>query len=233
MRVGDMNWMQVAEYLRGDDRCILPLGSTEQHAQLSLSVDSILAERVAVEAAAPLGVPVFPVLSYGITPYFRAYPGTLTLRVETHLRVVRDLLDGLAEAGFRRIMVCNGHGGNAPAAGLAVEWMADHPDCRVRFHNWWNAPRTWAAVQQTDSVASHASWMENFPWTRLPNVAAPAQAKPMTDLDRLRLLSPAGVRERLGDGNFGGAYQRSDEDMLTIWDIAVTETRALLEGPWE
>jgi creatinine amidohydrolase len=36
--------------------------------------DSILAERVAAEAAEPLGIPVFPVVAYGITPYFRAYP---------------------------------------------------------------------------------------------------------------------------------------------------------------
>ncbi len=78
-----MNWMMVEEYLKRDNRAVLPLGSTEQHAYLSLSVDSILAERLAVEAAEPLGVPVFPVLAYGITPYFRAFPGTITLRVET------------------------------------------------------------------------------------------------------------------------------------------------------
>ena len=68
-----MNWMMVEDYLERDDRAVLPLGSTEQHAYLSLSVDSILAERLAVEAAEPLGVPVFPVLAYGITPYFRAF----------------------------------------------------------------------------------------------------------------------------------------------------------------
>src|SRR5512145_3050964 len=103
MRISEMNWQQVEDYLAHDDRAVLPLGSTEQHAYLSLSVDSILSERVAIEAAEPLGVPVFPALAYGITPYFRAYPGSLTLRVETYLRVVRDLLDGLAEHGFRRI----------------------------------------------------------------------------------------------------------------------------------
>ena len=80
MRISDMNWMMVEEYLKRDDRCVLPLGSTEQHAYLSLSVDSILAERIAVEAAEPLGVPVFPVVAYGITPYFRAFPGSITLR---------------------------------------------------------------------------------------------------------------------------------------------------------
>ena len=49
MRIAEMNWMMVEEYLKRDDRCVLPLGSTEQHAYLSLSVDSILAERLATD----------------------------------------------------------------------------------------------------------------------------------------------------------------------------------------
>ena len=61
MRMHDCTWMQIEEYLRADDRIVLPLGSTEQHAYLSLGVDAILSERVAVEAAEPLGVPVLPV----------------------------------------------------------------------------------------------------------------------------------------------------------------------------
>lgn len=65
--------------------------------------------------------------------------------------------------GFRRIALVNGHGGNSPAASLAAEWMADHPDVKVVMHNWWHAPRTWQAVQVVDAVASHGSWMENFP----------------------------------------------------------------------
>jgi creatinine amidohydrolase len=232
MRVTEMHWMQVEAYLRHDDRCVVPLGSTEQHAFLSLSVDSILSEHVAAEAAEPLGVPVFPVLAYGLTPYFQAFPGTISLRMETYIHLVRDILDSLYRSGFRRILLCNGHGGNAPAGNLATEWMADHPDARVRFHSWWNAPKTWEAVQQTDKLASHASWMENFPWTRLANIRGPETQKPMADLDRLRLLDPAGVRAMLGDGNYGGLYQRPDADMLAIWAIAVAETRALIEGPW-
>ena len=68
MRIGEMHWRMVEEYLTRDDRCVLPLGSTEQHAYLSLCVDNILSERIAIEAAEPLGVPVFPVVAYGITP---------------------------------------------------------------------------------------------------------------------------------------------------------------------
>ena len=232
MTIGAMNWSQVEAYLATDDRCILPLGSTEQHAGLSLAVDSILSERVATEAAAPVGVPVFPALPYGITPYFLAYPGSVSLRVSTYLALVRDVLDSLARQGFRRILLVNGHGGNAPAGALAIEWMADHPGTAVKFHNWWNAPKTLAKVQEIDPVASHASWMENFPWTRLPGVTQPGERKPMVDFDRMRLKAPAGVRDLLGDGNFGGFYERPDADMLAIWDVAVAETRAVLEGPW-
>src|ERR687885_2443193 len=142
MRIRDLNWMQVEEYLGGDDRAVIPLGSTEQHAYLSLETDNILAERVSVEAAEPLGVPVFPVLAYGLTPYFAAaYPGSPTLRLETFLAVVRDLLDSLYRQGFRRFLLVNGHGGNTPAGPLAREWAAEHPDAQAIFHSWFNGPK--------------------------------------------------------------------------------------------
>src|SRR5690242_6117057 len=227
-----MNWQLVARYLEHDDRAVLPLGSTEQHSFLRLTVDCILPERVAVEAADPLGIPVFPVVSYGVTPYFREFPGTISLKVETHLHVVRDILDSMAHSGFRRILIVNGHGGNGAVQQFAQEWAADHAPCRVIFHNWWNAPKTWAKVQEIDPVASHGSWMENFPWTRLPDVKPPATQRAMVDMARLRLLDPAALRGLLGDGNYGGYYQRPDEDLLAIWDVAVAETRALLEHGW-
>jgi creatinine amidohydrolase len=87
-------------------------------------------------------------------------------------------------------------------------------------------------VQAIDPVASHGSWMENFPWTRLADVAMPSVQKPMSDLTRIRLLDPRALRDYLVDGNFGGRYQRSDEEMLALWQVAVEETRALLEGSW-
>ena len=232
MKISDMNWSAVEAYLGRDDRAVLPLGSTEQHAGLSLSVDSILAEMVAIDAAEPLGIPVFPVVPYGVTPYFLDFPGSISLRVNTYVSMVRDILDVMARQGFKRILLCNGHGGNAPAGSIAIEWMADHPAVQVKSHNWWNAPKTFAKVQEIDPVASHASWMENFAWTRLPSVIQPAQQKPMVDLAYMRVLDPAGVRKLLGDGNFGGHYERSDDQMRAIWDIAVLETRALLEEGW-
>ena len=229
MRIAEMDWRMVEDWTRADDRVALPLGSTEQHAGLSLLTDAILAERIATEAADPLGVPVFPVMPFGVSPYFQAFPGSMTLRVETLCAVMRDLLDSLKRSGFRRIVVVNGHGGNAPAGALAQEWMMDNPDCRVRFHDWWRAPRTFAKVREIDPVASHGSWMENFPWTRLPGTPAD-EHKPMVDVDRLKTLAPFEARNLLEDGNYGGRSQRPDADMLAIWRVAVEETRETLES---
>jgi creatinine amidohydrolase len=54
----------------------------------------------------------------------------------------------------------------------------------------------------------------------------------MCDVNRLRQLNPGEVRTYLGDGNYGGYYQRSDDEMLAIWRAGVEETRALLAEPW-
>src|ERR1700758_5843175 len=113
-----MNCMQVEAYLERDERIVLPIGSTEQHGYLSLATDVILAERVSVEAAEPLGVPVMPVLPFGLAPYFAAFPGSMTVRTSTYLALIRDLLDSLTKQGFRRIAIVNGHGGNSPAVGV-------------------------------------------------------------------------------------------------------------------
>jgi creatinine amidohydrolase len=40
------------------------------------------------------------------------------------------------------------------------------------------------------------------------------------------------LRQVIGDGSFGGRYQRDDEEMLRIWRIGVEEVRELLESGW-
>jgi creatinine amidohydrolase len=231
MRVHDLNWMQLEEYLGRDDRIVLPLGSTEQHAYLSLGTDNILAERIAVEAAEPLGVPVLPVLAYGLTPTFAAYPGSPTLRFETYAAVLRDLLDSLHGQGFLRILIVNGHGGNTPARAQVAEWLGTHDDAQALWHDWWSGPRVSEAASAIDPVWSHASWSENFPWTRLEGVSLPGSAKEPPPW-RGGPLSPKATREVAGDGSYGGLYERPDADVLRVWAAGVDEVRALLEDGW-
>jgi creatinine amidohydrolase len=232
MRIADMNWMQVEAHARRDDRAVLPIGSTEQHAYLSLCVDAILAERMALDAADGLEIPVFPVINYGLTPSFIDYPGTVTLKLSTLCAVIADILDGMVRSGFRRITIVNGHGGNSPAHGAVLEWLGHNRGVQVKWHNWWSAPATMAHVTRIDPVASHASWMENFSWTRLANVAMPQEQKPMLDVTRFQQLDPGAKKALLGDGNYGGFYQRDDAEMEAIWRTAVAETRKIISDGW-
>jgi creatinine amidohydrolase len=223
MRIRDLNWMQLEAYLERDDRIVLPLGSTEQHAYLSLETDNLLAERVSIEAAEPLGIPVLPVLAYGVTPRFAAYPGSPSLSEEAYVRLLSDLTGSLRRQGFRRILLVNGHGGNSFAA-ERVEGDG------VRWHDWWNSERIRVLVDEIDPEGSHASWMENLPWTRLEGVELPDEHKSRVDL--VEVTEPGDVRRVAGDGSFGGFYERPDDEMLRIWEAGIDEVRTLLESGW-
>jgi creatinine amidohydrolase len=218
--------MQLEEYLRHDDRIVLPVGSTEQHAYLSLETDNIIAERLAFEAAEPLGVPVLPVLAYGVTG-FTMFPGTPTLDADTYGAVIRDILSSLYAQGFRRFFVANGHSGNKPDA--ALEWADGQEDAAVIWHEVWDGrPDEIAAA--IDEEYDHASWSENFPWTRLDGVASPCGRKPR--FIRPSVNSDEAWRDALGDGSFGGPYQLPDEDVLRVWNAAVEDLRERLASSW-
>lgn len=234
MRLFDANWQQVDAYLDRDDRVVVPIGSTEQHGLLSLGTDAILAERVAAEAAEPLGIPVLPVLPFGMAPYFSAFPGSLTLRLSTYVAVLQDLLDTLCSQGFRRIAIVNGHGGNAPVTGAIREWLAQERDFRMQvvFTSWYAAPKVAALAASFESSPTHGGWFENFPWTRLPGVAMPGEAKPHLPADVVAQATPGDLRQLAGDGSFGGSYELSDDVMAQIWQTGVLEVRELLQTGW-
>ncbi len=183
-----------------------------------------------MEAAEPLGVPVLPVLAFGVAPGFTAYPGTVSVRLATLVQVLTEALDALHGQGFRRFLVVNGHGGNAGAEAPLVEWAREREPARLRFHSWYAGERAMAAAEALYPDPTHANWFENFPWTRLPGVPMPPEPKPLPAIDEFG--DPHEVRRMLGDGTFGGAYERPAEEMLELWSVAVAEVRDLIESGW-
>lgn len=102
---------------------LVAIGSCEQHGpHLSLDTDAAIAEAFAARLARDLGeiALLCPALPYGLSEHHMAFAGTLTLRPETLLALLSDLVESLAAWGLRRVLVVNGHGGNIDAIRLAA-----------------------------------------------------------------------------------------------------------------
>lgn len=110
---------------------LLPIGAFEQHGPaMPLATDLIRAEAVAERVADLVGerVLIGPAVPVGISPHHLAFAGTVSLRPETFLSVLRDYLDSLAGHGFVRVLAINGHGGNNAALSvLAQDLMRERP----------------------------------------------------------------------------------------------------------
>jgi creatinine amidohydrolase len=102
-------------------------------------------------------------------------------------------------------------------------------DKAVVWHELWEGrPDDHDAWSSSGPIAAAIS--ENFPWTRLPGVVIPAQRKPPVVWPEDG--NPGVWKEALGDGQFGGLYQRSPEDESRLWAAAVQAIRQRLED-WE
>ena len=107
----------VAALDKDEAAVILPVASIEQHGpHLPLVSDSLITEALiaqALELVDPdTALWVLPPLRYGKSNEHRRFPGTLTLSADTLAATIRDIATGVAAAGFPRLILANGHGGN-------------------------------------------------------------------------------------------------------------------------
>jgi creatinine amidohydrolase len=225
MLLEDMNWMQVEDYLTRDDRIVVITAACEQHAYLSLLTDVRVPLEIAKAACDREGVLIAPPLPYGISPYFTAYPGTISLRPETFAVLVREVLTGLVAQGLRRILVSNGHGGNTGVlTPLLIEIASAHPGAKLELFEAWRHPAVVEVAQQAGLGLNHANWSEAFWFTDLGQ--SPSGEKPVPVFSRT--ASAAETRAALGDGNYGGPYTAPDEVMRRTFDAAVEAMTGIL-----
>jgi creatinine amidohydrolase len=225
MRLDDLNWMDVEEYLKRDDRLMLVLGSTEQHSYLSLTTDVKIPLALADAASQKSGVLVAPPLNFGVAPYFLSYPGTISLRLSTFLDAVEDIVRSVYGYGFRRLLVLNGHGGNDPARGRLTELANTLPELNVAFYAWWTAHSTEEVALRHKLKPSHANWLEAFAFTRVCDL--PRGEKVSTPFKGLP--NAAKARQLYGDGSFGGPYSVDPAIMDELFAAALQDVLYLLD----
>ncbi|MEW5868706.1 MAG: creatininase family protein [Chloroflexota bacterium] len=224
MRIEELNWFDVEEYLKSDDRLMLVLGSCEQHGYLSLLTDVKVPLALADAASQQTGVLVAPPLNFGCSPYFLAYPGTLSLRASTLLDLVEDLVRSAQRQGFRRLLVLNGHGGNDAARARLFEVATDLPDLQLRWYAWWQAHSVAATAQRHGLKPTHASWLEAFAFTQVTELPPGEKTPPYVP----GLMGAEQARQVYGDGVFGGPYAADPAVMDEIFAVALADVLEML-----
>ena len=121
---------------------IVPIGSIEQHGvALPVDTDSRTVEYVARQAARlaeDVPVLVTPTMPLGVSPHHMAYPGTISLRVETVLHVLGDICESVVAHGFDRILILSGHGGNGGTIAAAALELQHRLDRQIRACCWFD-----------------------------------------------------------------------------------------------
>lgn len=124
--LSEMTWPDVKAAVEEDRTVIIPVGSTEQHGpQLPLDTDISNSFEIAKAAAEKAGCLVVPPVYYGITPHWMGFPGTMSIDYDVWIKFVTQIGQSLAKHGFRRIVILNGHGGNAAAIELVAQNIAE------------------------------------------------------------------------------------------------------------
>jgi len=116
-RLEDLPWPAVeAAARRVGSTVVLPIGAVEQHGpHLPLGTDGCFADSVLdlVLKQLPAELPIWrlPLQSYGFSPEHTGFPGTVSLSAELLLGLLEAVGEAVAAAGFERLVLFNGHGG--------------------------------------------------------------------------------------------------------------------------
>jgi creatinine amidohydrolase len=251
-----LSWTEIADLPdKANTVIVLPTGATEQHGpHLPCAVDTVIAAGVVGHALArlPDSVPAYAMapITYGKSEEHLHFPGTVTLTGETLLATMNEIGESVYRAGFRKLLIVNGHGGQPQVMEMSArELRLRHGDFIVVPSFTWRVPHV-AGQFMTDKekkLAMHAGHAE----TALMLALAPDTVR----MDRAvvnyppvfpsSLLSPDGrpacawsARDFGPSGIIGDPLPATPEQGLAIlnsltesWATAITELHALEWAP--
>jgi creatinine amidohydrolase len=229
MRIDDLNWMDVEEYLKHDDRLMFVIGACEQHGYLSLLSDVKIPLALADAASNQTGVLITPPVNFGSSPYFVTYPGSFSLRLSTLMDVTEDIVRCAYGQGFKRILVLNGHGGNSGVKARLIELANELPGLKMNWYAWWQSRSVEEVAVRHNIKPSHANWLEAFPFTIVADLPEGEKVPPYVPSD---IMDAKKTREVYGDGSFGGRYQVPQEIMQEVFDTCLVDILQLLKFAW-
>jgi creatinine amidohydrolase len=138
VKLEEMNWMEFGELVpKKIETVLLPVGTIEAHGVTNLGTDVSIPLFICEKIADTLGAIIAPPVYYGITRSLLAYPGSLTVSRSTFESYVTEVMLSLAEKGFKRIVVINGHGGHFEELKNAAMRVHRERQAKVAVIHWW------------------------------------------------------------------------------------------------
>lgn len=237
-----LTWEEVAALRQsGVHLCLLPVGATEQHGpHLGVGMDSRIATLLCEAVSRETGAPVLPALRYGCSlGHSRRWPGTLALQPQTLIEAVVEIFDWLQGAGFNRLLLVNGHVGNAAPLRCALEIIRSRWDnALVRVCNVAETSPLVRAEFGADAEDWHANAAEtSLMMARAPELVRPGKLSSSDDEDRTRGLvfsHPVNRTSRNGVTGFPSRASRPQGESLfrmMVEDLTAFARRALTEEP--
>jgi creatinine amidohydrolase len=230
-----LTWRDAEAALGKAELAILPTGSIEQHGpHMALETDIAVASGLAQRLADGLGdlAVLCPRLDYGLSEHHMRFPGTLTLRPDTFIDVVLEIVESLAHWEVRRVLVVNGHGGNIDALRLVSRIALRDHGSLVASLMWAQLGSDEIASRVTSPIYGHACEVETSVAMELAphvvyedRITAPVgrtAVDPLTDPPGARVDQAILMDEWTEDGALGDPRLADRDDGKAITDIVLS-----------
>lgn len=244
-----LTWPEAKEALAVAKVALVPVGSLEQHGpHLTLDTDLAVAEALARRLDSELGrvALLCPSIPYGLSEHHMGFAGTLTLRPDTFIGLLLDVVESLAHWGLRRVLVVNGHGGNIDALRLVSRRARRDMASRVAAVMWAQLAADEIAARVESASYGHACEVETSVVMALvparlfsDRIAEPKGRRSVdraTDPPRAVVDQAIWMNEWTEDGALGDPRLASIEFGDTVVKIAyqrmIEFTRAFVEAPF-
>ncbi|WP_159593245.1 creatininase family protein [Chelativorans xinjiangense] len=219
---------------------VLPVGATEQHGpHLPPETDWIIAEAVAARAGARLGslpVDFLPVEKVGYSIEHAEDPRTVSLGFAEAVRRWVGIGEKLAQAGTRKFVMLNAHGGNSPLMTVVATELRARCRMLAVATSWTRFGYPPGLVPEEErALGIHGGFIETSVMLALrPDLVAmekaadfpSAQARFQRDFTHLRAYGPHAfgwmMRDLSPEGTVGNAAAASAEAGEKMLDHAVS-----------
>lgn len=210
----------------GIDTVVISVGATEQFGPyLPMHIDTLIAELYAKEYGKALNAYVLPVLPFNTSEEHAEFKGTVTVSPNILTAMLEDIILGLRRQGFKKYLLCSGHGGAYWYNAFIKHMNYKYPDIIVIYPgykgSWKNAVKA-AGLDGRNEMHGGLTGVCTAMWLCPELVKLEAMGSEIPE-ENNRYSDYIGWEKLTEDGNWGffikGQY--SDEELAekgkTLW----------------